>query len=81
MAVLSVVVVSGLCALRSPDCINYFLPRQHDGSAGVMIGLFRFARVLSPIKLLGPDDPVYQWRERLLDACSGYARKAVGRDV
>lgn len=47
----------------------------------VVFGVFQFARVMSPLKLLEPDDPVYQWRGRLLDAFGGYARQAVGYEV
>jgi glutathione S-transferase len=47
----------------------------------IVFGVFQFARSMSPLKLLEPDDPVYQWRGRLLDAFSGFARQAVGYDV
>lgn len=42
---------------------------------------FQFARVISPIKLLAFEDPVYAWRDRLLDAFDGYARNVLGYDV
>jgi hypothetical protein len=32
-------------------------------------------------KLLAEDDPVYAWRERLLDAFDGMARKSPGYQV
>lgn len=35
-----------------------------------------WARTVSPLRLLQADDPMYAWRERLLDAFDGYARKA-----
>ena len=47
----------------------------------IVFGAFQWARVMSPIALLEPDDPVYQWRARLLDAFGGYARRAVGFDA
>ena len=47
----------------------------------IVFGVFQWARSMSPLKLLEPDDPVYQWRGRLLDAFGGYARQAVGYDV
>ena len=43
-----------------------------------MFGAFQWARVVSPFKLLVEDDPVYAWRERLLDAFDGLARKSPG---
>jgi glutathione S-transferase len=42
----------------------------------IVFGAFQWARVVSPFKLLVEDDPVYAWRERLLDAFDGLARKS-----
>jgi len=42
----------------------------------ILFGAFQWARVVSPIRLLEPDDPVYAWRERMLDLYDGLARKA-----
>ena len=47
----------------------------------IMFGGFQWARVVSPFKLLAEDDPVYAWRERLLDAFDGMARKSPGYQV
>jgi glutathione S-transferase len=47
----------------------------------IVFGAFQWARALSPIRLLEPDDPVYAWRERLLDAHGGLARNAKGYPV
>src|ERR1700712_1363418 len=47
----------------------------------IVFGPFQWARVVSPFKLLGEDDPVYGWRERLLDAFDGMARKSPGHAV
>ena len=44
----------------------------------IVFGGFQWARVVSPFKLLGEEDPVYAWRERLLDAFDGMARKSPG---
>ncbi|WP_024514021.1 glutathione S-transferase family protein [Bradyrhizobium sp. Tv2a-2] len=44
----------------------------------IVFGGFQWARVVSPFKLLEADDPVYAWRERLLDAFDGLARKSPG---
>jgi glutathione S-transferase len=47
----------------------------------IVFGGFQWARVVSPFKLLAGDDPVYAWRERLLDAFDGMARKSPGYEV
>jgi glutathione S-transferase len=44
----------------------------------IVFGPFQWARVVSPFRLLAEDDPVYAWRERLLDAFDGMARKSPG---
>lgn len=47
----------------------------------IVFGGFQWARVVSPFKLLTEDDPVYAWRERLLDAFGGVARNSPGFPV
>jgi glutathione S-transferase len=47
----------------------------------VLFGAFQWARSVSPTRLLEPDDPVYAWRERMLDLFDGFARKAKGYEV
>ena len=44
----------------------------------IVFGGFQWARVVSPFKLLEADDPVYAWREKLLDAFDGMARTSPG---
>src|SRR5438132_702894 len=44
----------------------------------ILFGTFQWARVVSPIRLLELDDPLYAWRERMLDLFGGYARQARG---
>jgi glutathione S-transferase len=44
----------------------------------ILFGTFQWARVVSPIRLLEPGDPVFAWRERVLDLFGGYARQAKG---
>ncbi|PXW57172.1 glutathione S-transferase family protein [Chelatococcus asaccharovorans] len=41
-----------------------------------VFGMMMWARCISPIELLEQDDPVFAWRERLLDAHDGLARNA-----
>lgn len=47
----------------------------------ILFGPFQWARAMSPIRLLEPDDPVFAWRERMLDLWGGYARAAKGFPV
>ena len=47
----------------------------------IVFGAFQWARVVSPFKLLAADDPVHAWREKLLDAFDGVARKSPGYPV
>ncbi|MCP3463958.1 glutathione S-transferase family protein [Bradyrhizobium sp. CCGUVB23] len=47
----------------------------------IVFGGFQWARVVSPFKLLEIDDPVYAWREKLLDAFDGMARNSPGHPV
>jgi glutathione S-transferase len=47
----------------------------------ILFGPFQWARAMSPIRLLEPDDPVFAWREKLLDMHNGYARNAKGYPV
>jgi glutathione S-transferase len=59
-----------------------FLAGHGPGFADyILFGAFQWARAVSPIRLLEPDDPVYAWRERLLDLHQGYARQAKGYPV
>ena len=47
----------------------------------ILLGAFQWARTISPISLIEQDDPVYIWRERLLDLYGGIARSALGYPV
>jgi glutathione S-transferase len=40
----------------------------------ILFSIFQWARVMSPHELLGPEDPLSAWRERMLDLFSGFAR-------
>lgn len=42
----------------------------------IVFGPFQWARATSPFKLLKEDDPIYAWREQLLDAFGGMARNS-----
>jgi glutathione S-transferase len=61
---------------------NAFVSGNGPGFADyVLLGVFQWARAVSPTRLLEPDDPVYAWRERMLDLFGGYAREAKGYPV
>src|SRR5229473_5522337 len=47
----------------------------------IVFGGFQWARVVSPFKLLEANDPIYAWREKLLDAFDGMARQSPGHPV
>ncbi|WP_315778041.1 MULTISPECIES: glutathione S-transferase family protein [unclassified Bradyrhizobium] len=47
----------------------------------IVFGGFQWARVVSPFRLLEEGDSVHAWRERLLDAFDGLARKSPGHPV
>jgi len=40
----------------------------------ILLSVFQWARVMSPHELLAPEDPLCQWRERMLDLYGGFAR-------
>jgi glutathione S-transferase len=44
----------------------------------IVFGGFQWARCISAFKLLEPDDPVAQWRERMLQSHGGMPARAVG---
>lgn len=44
----------------------------------IVFGSFMWARSISRLRLLDPADPIEAWRERLLDAFGGMARKSPG---
>ena len=47
----------------------------------LLFGPFQWARVLSPKRLLDPEDPIFAWRERMLDLHGGLARAVRGYPV
>ncbi len=68
--------------LRPALAQNDFVSGKGPGFADyILLGVFQWARVVSPVRLLEPDDPLYAWRERMLDLFGGYAREAKGFPV
>ena len=47
----------------------------------VVFSQFQWARVTSPFKLLDADDPVFAWRERMLDLFGGFARDTMAYEI
>ena len=64
--------------LRSQPFLGGTAPNYADY---IVFGGFQWARVVSPFKLLADNDPVYVWREKLLDAFESMARKSPGFEV
>jgi glutathione S-transferase len=42
----------------------------------ILFGCFMWARSISSFRVLTSDDPIYSWRERMLDGLSALARKS-----
>ena len=40
----------------------------------ILLSVFQWARVMSPQEVLAPEDPLCEWRERMLDLYDGFAR-------
>lgn len=64
--------------LRAQPFIGGQAPNYADY---IVFGPFQWARATSAFKFLATDDPVYAWREKLLDAFGGMARKSPGYPV
>jgi glutathione S-transferase len=54
----------------------YLAGAQPSFADYTVFGSFQWARAVSPAALLEVGDPVFEWRERLLDAFGGFARNA-----
>jgi len=54
----------------------YLAGAQPNFADYIVFGSFQWARAVSPVALLESGDPVFEWRERLLDAFGGFARNA-----
>jgi len=68
--------------LRPALVHNPFVAGKGPGFADyIVFGTFQWARAVSPLRLLEPDDPLFNWRERMLDLFGGYAREAKGYPV
>jgi glutathione S-transferase len=52
----------------------YICGREPAYADYVLFSVFQWARVMSPQEVLGPEDPLCAWRERVLDLFDGFAR-------
>jgi glutathione S-transferase len=52
----------------------YVCGREPAYADYVLFSVFQWARVMSPQEMLGPEDPLCAWRERVLDLFGGFAR-------
>jgi glutathione S-transferase len=67
-----------LTPLRTTLAAQPFLAGERPAYADyIVFGGFQWARCISPFALLAPDDPVFAWRERMLDAFDGMPRRAL----
>ena len=69
----------GLLPLRLAVKAQPFLSGNQPAYADYAVfGGFQWCRCISDFKLLAEDDPVYTWRQRMLDLYDGLAGKAKG---
>jgi glutathione S-transferase len=68
---------SALAPFRQTLRVQAFLAGDQPAYADyILFGAFMWAKIVSPQTLIGADDAVYQWRERMLDLFDGMARCA-----
>jgi len=58
-------------AIKRQPCLSGGRPAYADY---VLFSAFQWARVMSPQAVLGPEDPLCAWREKMLDLFGGFAR-------
>ena len=59
----------------------YLAGAQPSFADYTVFGSFQWARAVSTVALVEAGDPVFEWRERLLDAFGGFARNAPHRSA
>ncbi len=65
--------------LRATLAEQPFLSGTNAGYADCMVfSAFQWARIMSDFKLLENDDPIFAWRDKMLDQFGGLARSAPG---
>ena len=67
-----------LTPLRTTLAAQPFLAGERPAYADyIVLGSFQWPRCISAFALLAPDDPIFAWRERMLDAFDGMGRRAM----
>jgi len=67
-----------LMPLRTTLAAQPFLSGERPAYADyIVLGSFQWARCISTFALIEPDDPIFAWRERMLDSFDGMARRAM----
>jgi glutathione S-transferase len=67
-----------LTPLRTTLAAQPYLAGERAAYADyIVFGSFQWPRCISPFALLEPDDPIFAWRDRMLDAFDGMGRKAM----
>jgi glutathione S-transferase len=67
-----------LTPLRTTLAAQPYLAGEHPAYADyIVLGSFQWPRCISGFALLEADDPIFAWRERMLDAFDGLGRKAM----
>lgn len=73
---------AALAPLRPVLAEQPFISGRAPGFADyVLFGTFQWTRAVSPVKLIEPENPLYAWRERMLDLHGALGRKAKGYSV
>ena len=68
--------------VRPLIAVQSFVSGSSPGFADyILFGPFEWARAVSPVRLLEADDPMYAWRERMLDLFDGMPRRTRGYPV
>jgi glutathione S-transferase len=68
----------GLAPLRTTLAAQPYLAGERPAYADyIVLGSFQWPRCISAFALLAPDDPIFAWRERMLDAFDGMGRRAM----
>src|SRR5246127_2703246 len=67
-----------LTPLRTTLAAQPYLAGERPAYADyIVLGSFQWPRCISPFALIEPDDPIFAWRERMLDALDGMGRRAM----
>jgi glutathione S-transferase len=67
-----------LAPLRTTLAAQPYLAGERPAYADyIVLGSFQWPRCISAFALLAPDDPIFAWRERMLDAFDGMPRRAM----